>query len=257
MKNAMIWVLLPLLGLGLMACNKAEDTNLSDEARIEEIALSAERQEVTLAELPEEARTFVEENLFETFVEAAYRVRGLGYELRMGNGVVVYCNEDGRVLQYMRAVLANGPFGGENPHGPCFDRLRRFGRPIRPLALPESIRTYIASNYPDAVIRRAKLNLNSYYVLISNPRPLVLEFSIDGNYLGEVDVLANCRLACVPQQVAELPESIASYVETNFEGAEGLRACRRPNLVLVVFLHDGERVILGFDVNGNLLFQRP
>ena len=257
MKNVLMWVLFPLLGLGMLACNKSEDANVSDEARIEEIALAAEREEVMLAELPEEARTFVEENLFETFVEAAYRVRGLGFEVRMGNGVVVYCNEEGRILQYMRAVLANGPFGGESPHGPCFDRVRRFGRPIRPLALPEAIRGYIATNYPDAVIRRAKLNVNSYYVLISNPRTLVIEFSIGGDFLGEVDVLANCRLACVPQPVANLPESIAGYVQTNFGEVQGLRACRRPNLVLVVFLHNDERVILGFDANGNLLFQRP
>lgn len=257
MKKVLMWAILPLLGIGIFACDKSEDSALSDEARIEEIALSAEREEIAIAQLPEEARTFVEENLFETFVEAAYRVRGLGYELRMGNGLVVYCNEEGRVLQYMRAVLANGPFGGENPHGPCFDRVRRFGRPIRPLALPEAIRTYIATNYPDANIRRAKLNLNSYYVLISNPRPVVLEFSIGGNYLGEVDVLANCRLACVPEPVGNLPEAIAGYVQTNFGEVEGLRACRRPNLVLVVFLHDDERVILGFDANGNLLFQRP
>jgi hypothetical protein len=257
MKNLLMWVIFPLLGLSVLACDKSEDLAVSDEARIEEIALSVEREEVSLGELPAEARTFVEENLFETFVEEAYRVRGLGYELRMGNGVVVYCNEEGRILQYLRAVLANGPFGGENPHGPCFDRVRRFGRPIRPLALPEAIRSYIATNYPDASIRRAKLNLNSYYVLISNPRPVVLEFSIDGNYLGEVDVLANCRFVCVPQPVGNLPESIATYVQTNFGAVEDMRACRRPNLVLVVFLHDDERVILGFDGDGNLLFQRP
>lgn len=254
-KNLLMWMLLPLLGLGVLACNKTDETAAADEAVIEEIALSAMREEVSPAALPAEAVTFVEENLFETYVETVYRIPNLGYEIRMGNGTTVFCNERGRILEYVREHLTTGPLGPEHPHGPCFDRIRRFGRPVRPAALPQPIQDYVAANYPDNAIRRAKFNGSNYFVLVN--APVVLQFDADGNFIGEVDVLEHCRFPCRPQEVSELPEVISAYVTENFPEAENLRACRRPNLVLVAFINGEGRVVLGFDNNGNLLFQRP
>lgn len=248
-------MLLPVLALGFVACDKSDESTASDEALIEEIALSASRTEVGVGSIPADAVTYLEENLFETYVEEVYHTDNVGYEIRMGNGQTVFCNERGRVLEYIREYLGNGPLGPDHPNGPCFDRVRRFGRPVRPAALPQPILDYVAANYPDNQIRRAKFNGLSYFVLVNVP--VVLQFSADGNYVGEVDVLEHCRFPCRPQTVEELPETISSYLATNFPEAENVRACRRPNLVLVTFVVGEGRVVLGFDEEGTLLFQRP
>lgn len=254
-SNLRLLLMLPMLALFFVACEKANTDEASDEALIEEIALAVDHQAVEPSALPADARLTLEENHFETYVEEVFQVAGRGFEIRLGNGEVLFCNDRGRMLEYRREFRPNGTLG-EHPHGPCYNRLVRFGRPVRPAVLPQTIQDYVATNYPDNVIRFAKLIGPNYLVLVNVP--VVLRFDLDGNFLGEVDVLENCRFGCNPQPVDQLPAAISAYITANFPNAENIRACRRaPGRVLVTFVSGDGRVVLGFDADGNLIFQRP
>lgn len=253
-----VFALLSISTLVFQSCEKEQ--NLNDEALIEAIA-DVELTAITPSELPAEARQTVEEMFFDTYMEDIYRAKNLGYKVVLGNETCLYFRENGEMLEFRGDPAGRGPrgggFGPNGPHGPCFDRLLGFGRPVRPANLPESITSYITENYPDATIRIARTNPARTVVLISGP--VVLLFDANGNFIQEVDPLENCNpQRCNPVQGSALPEVIRQYMADNYADATFRGACVRNDRVVVFLINDDARLILVFDrATGNFLFSRP
>ncbi len=265
-------ILLPLLALTLAFFSCEKEELASDETLISEIILADNLQAVQTADLPQSGQKYIDDNYFDTYVEEAYVASNRGYKVTLGNGENLFFDLDGKVLDYDKDFVGNGPLGNVHPHGPCF-RLRRWlrghggqhdcdgdGVPDGPFAfdpdeLPETITDYVAENYPNGVIRRAAYRDDHYFVLLNGWR--VLAFDADGNFLRQVNILEHCRRICNGLTADELPEGIVSYVQENFPDATFHRACSRGEATVVVLINDDQRVILGFDADGNLVFQRP
>jgi hypothetical protein len=256
-KNPMkkLWLFLPL-ALLLVACEPTEDVTESDDQLIEALLLADEQEEATLAMLPPESLEEIETRFFDTYVETIVRVPGRGFIVELGNGETAFFTEQGRMLRFRRPFVAGGLFP-HHPHGRCYRVARRFGDPLPLDQLAASITEYIATNYPDAVIRRAKeVDNGNIFVLISGPR--VLRFDASGEFAGEVDVLAHCDRICRPLgEDTPAGAAVIDYVTTNFPDIEGRRVCRGPNRIVVMLRTDDGRIILIFDGDGNFLHQRP
>jgi hypothetical protein len=171
-------------------------------------------------------------------------------------------------------VTAFGRLGGLHPHGPCFRLLRRLrghfgnhdvdgdGRPDGPFAydvdsLSTTITDYIATNYPNAEIRRAAFRDDNFLVLISGVRVVV--FDADGNFLNERNPLEHCRNRCEEVLGAdELPERITTFLRTNFPNATFRRACQRERgIVVLLTTANDRRIVVGFSREGVHIFSRP
>ncbi|MEZ4984666.1 MAG: PepSY-like domain-containing protein [Saprospiraceae bacterium] len=270
LKNLKFFLPLFVLLMGLMSCEK--ETNTSDEALITDIATAADLQAITPDNLPEASQKYIEDNYFDTYIETAESAPSKGYRVTLGLGEILYFNTTGDVLEYGETLRPNGPFGGVHPHGPCF-RLRRFlrghgghhdcngdGEPDGPFAfsvdsLPSAITDYVAANYPDNEIVRAAFRDDRYLTLVNVP--VVLAFDADGNVLAEINPLEHCSRPCNSLTQEELPEAVAAYITANHPAATFRRACTGERGTLVMLTQDGQRIVLGFDADGNLVFQRP
>lgn len=243
-------VLLPL-GMAIISCEK--ESVLTDEALIEEIAFSANRESIAPDVLPAEITAELTEANFDTYVETAFYLRERGYEINLGNGENLFFTPEGRLLEFRGTLRPNGPFGPDGPHGPC--HRPGFGRPVRIDSLPQAITDYIAANYPDGNILRAMSRGGNYFVLVSGR--IVLSFDSEGNFLGEHSPFTHCTRACrevVAQN--ELPAAASAYITTNFPDAVFRMGCARDGRIHVLLVTADGRVLLVFDEAGNLLFQR-
>ncbi len=238
------------LSLVFVSCNKGEET-ATDDVTIQDIALSTERVSIEPSELPTTINSYIEDYFFDTYVEEAYEVQGRGYECDMGSGDILFFNREGRILEFRNH---NGPFGPNGPHGPCHRLGRGFGEPVAIDELPEAIATYVAENYPDSELLRAKVKNDEYFVAITGH--IILQFDIDGNFLEELTPLHNCFRRCNPLTVEELPAGVSDYIAENFAEAELKRVCQRRGRIVVFMIGDEGRIILIFDADGNFLFQR-
>ncbi len=247
---------LPLSAL-FYACEKEQ--NLADEDLIAALSTNT-LQNITPAQLPAKVRQTVDELFFHTYMEDIQYGRGLGYRIVMGDETCLFFRENGEMLEFRHDPGPRGGrpgFGPNGPHGPCFDRLRGFGRPVRPDSLPQAILDYISANYPDATIRMGRTNTERYFVLITGPR--VLEFDANGNFVQEVSPLENCnplRCRAIPGNV--LPEAVRLYIREHYASATFRGACVRNDRIAVFLVNDGARLILVFDrATGEFLFSRP
>jgi len=242
MKKLFFYPILAVLFLA--ACQKDND-QLSDEDLIQQLISSSEKTAVAVSDLPEAAQLFIEENHFETYIEEAYTLERRGFEIVLGDDNRVYCDQRGRILRSRR----NQQLG----HGPC-----GHGESIRPSELPASVTDYVAENYPDATIRRAKQLLNgSYFVKIDDPN-YILIFDADGNFVEATVLFYQCRPLGTPFDIATLPEEITGYITDNFPGAEIKVAFQKNNGMFIVGIVTADgRKIVGFDEAGNFLFVRP
>lgn len=250
-KQFLMAISLFSLGLALVSCNKNEGL-ITDDELIRDIVLAENRVSVQPADLPVEISEYVELNQFDTYIEEAALAPETGYELLMGTGENLYFNLEGNILEFRGP--GDGNFGPNGPHGPCFIRGRGFGRPIRIADLPAVVVDYISTNYPDDTIQRAKARNGFLFVKLNGP--VVLLFDNQGNFVEELSPIRHC-LECRPVRNVELPAPITEYISVNFPDAELKGACRRGGRIAVFLLNDGERQILVFDPDGNLLFQRP
>jgi hypothetical protein len=266
--------ILPLLTLGLFFVSCEKEQVADENTQVAEIFLAEDLETILPANLPEIAQDYLEANYFDTYVEEAARAPRHGYMAMLGNGENVFFNLDGGVIEYEGEVVANGPFGGNHPHGPCVRRVRRWlrghfgnhdingdGEPDGPFAynvddLPTTITDYVGANYPNGQIHRAAFRDDMFLILIN--RRLVLAFDADGNFLHEINPLRHCLRLCNNLTEEELSDPVATYITTNFPEAEFGRACgREGGRTLVALLLEEGRVILGFNAEGELVFQRP
>lgn len=253
-KSFLYGAILPLFLL-FTACEReaAVDNELTDEALIEAMVTDPAATEVSYSALPPSVVEVIANVHFETFVEVIERVPGRGFIIRLANGNTLYCREDGRFLEYRREFRPGGVFG-QHPHGGCFERLVRFGRTLESRELNETIRAYIATNYPQSSIRAAKAWGDSTLVFIS--RATVLLFDGSGTFLREWNPLDHCIDRCAPIR-PELETVIEDYVTANYPNAEIRRTCRRATRVFVLLSQEEGRRILIFDLQGNFVDERP
>ena len=256
MKKTFLYLLSFLfISLAITACNK-DSAELTDDLLIKELASAQNLEEVTVNDLPEAAQTFLEENQFDTYVEQALKMKEKGYRCEMGSGDVLYFNESGRNLIFGEDFEFRGPHGHFGPHGPCHHPRRGFGHPLPIEDLSTTITDYIAANYPDSEIKRARINQNDEIFVLLRPF-VVLKFDAEGNFIEEVPPFHNCHRPCHRLGMEELPAAISDYITTNFPDAEFKAACERP-VRLIVFMHtENGRLLLVFNKEtGELLFQR-
>ena len=241
MKRILFFALSAVLALAV-GCKK--DSTVTDDSLVQEIAFSPDKVVIEPNELPTTLLQYIDENHFETYVEEAYMVPGKGYEAIMGDESLVYGDRDGRVLHPKRDRFRRGPCG--------------HGEAVGVDDLPANIIDYVATNYPDAEILRAKhMESGRYIIKISEPH-YILIFSEDGAFLEATVLFYHCHPLGVPMDIANLPETITSFIEENYPGSEILVAFHKNNgvYVLGVFTAEGRKV-MAFDADGNLLFVRP
>jgi hypothetical protein len=243
MKN--VWFILMFVSVAIFQSCQKESQQATDDLLSQQIAFSETKTAVAPAELPVEARNYVDENYFETYIESAFLVKDRGFEIILGTEDVLYCDMRGRVLRPDHPPFAHGPCGR--------------GLPVGVDQLPAGITGYVADNYPDAQILRAKKMMSGmYFVKITNPE-LILIFKADGTFLEATVLFFHCRPLGLPIDIGTLPDAITDYIEANYAGAEIKVAFHKNNGMYVVgiFTADGQRKILGFDADGNLVFVRP
>ena len=130
------------------------------------------------------------------------------------------------------------------------------GEPVAIADLPMSITDYVAANYPDSDIKRAKNNADGNYI-VGLTGKIVLVFDADGNFVEELPFVGGqCGCGGEEVDVAELPTSITDYIATNYPTAEVKKAHQKGEKYVVGLIVDDERVILIFDEDGNFLAER-
>jgi putative PepSY-like beta-lactamase-inhibitor len=241
MKN-LVFLFATILTLSILSsCNKDDNNIDSTEVLIEEITASSAKQDIAPEDLPATTKSFIEEEHFETYVETVSFVEGKGYEVTLGTEDIEYFNRDGDVLRTDR-----------NPHrchrpGPCGG-----GERIRLNQLPDAITTYIADNYPDQEMKRAKIKGNFYLVGITGPTILV--FELDGTFVAEAPLFRFCNAQRI--DIANLPDSITSYVSDNCPDGVIKAAFKvRGKIVVGIQTPDGRKIYV-FNLDGEFLFER-
>lgn len=256
MKKRFLYLLSFLvIGLAITACNKGVE-EVTDDFLIKELSAAQNMEEVAVTDLPESVQTYLEENQFDTYVERALNLKNKGYRCEMGSGDVLYFNEEGRILVFGEDFEFRGPHGHFGPHGPCHHPRRGFGHRLPIEELPTAITDYIAENYPDSEIKKARITQNGNIFVALRPF-IVLKFDADGNFVEEVSPLHNCHRPCNRLEMEELPAVVSEYISTNFPDAEFKAACDRGERIAVFMRTEGGRLILVFNAEtGELLFQR-
>jgi hypothetical protein len=245
------WMIFASLALLLAACDKNETTEQSDDLLIVDIATSAERVMVEPAELPRAILAFVDDVYFDTYIEMAYRVRERGYELNMGSGENLFFDRNGTPIRFRGPD--DGRFGPDGPHGRC--NYSNFGVVIAIDRLPEPIRDYLNENYPDHEIARAKRRSGHIVVMLRGP--ILLLFDSNGNFVDELTPIHNCYQPCRNlANTGDLPIAIGNYIDANYPDAQVRQACLRNGVIVVFMIGENGRIILGFDIQGNFLFER-
>lgn len=246
MRKLLFSSFLALLFAGFTACDKDSQTP-DDEALALEITSDRTRAEISPTQLPEPARRTLNEEFFDTYPDVTYHSRSKGYECVMASGERVFFNTEGRRLQV--DMRRGGP--GNPAHGPCGHIA---GEWVHPDSLSQTIKDYVAANYPDAQILRAKKRGDKYVVLLTGH--LVLIFSADGSFEGTALMWHDCR-PCVDPGLVNLPASVTDYVANNYPGAEIKRVCRRGDRIVIGLLTATGRVLLVYDKDWNFLFSIP
>ena len=233
------------LMLGIAACKKEAVTDfqqLEDEALATAIADDRGKQEIDPSTLPAEVLNYLDENHFDTYVDAAYFAEGKGYDIQLATEEHAYFNLSRRALVH-RLNERLGPCG----------RLMG-GRPIPVDSLRPAIVQYIETHYPDAQILRAKRQGPRVIVLLSGQTLLV--FSADGVFEVDGQHWIDCR-ACSADGIDQIPATVLDQIQTRVSGAEIKRLCRRGDRIVIGLTANGQRHILVYDNNWNFLFAIP
>jgi len=265
-------MLLPLVLLvfAIMACEKEETAD--DNTLVAEIVTANSLVATTPENLPATSQKYITDNYFDTYIESVEVATDKGYRVVLGNGENLFFTIRGRDIEFEGELRLNGPFGGNHPQGPC-RRLARWmrghggqhdcdgdGVPDGPFAfdiaeLPAAITAYVAAEYPDQTIRRAAFRDDRFLLLLN--RNLVLAFDAEGNILAEVNPLEHCTRRCNSLTRDELSAEVAAHLAANFPASTFRAACGTERGTLVFLINNDRRLVLGFNLAGELVFQRP
>ena len=162
------------------ACQKEATTNVTDAATLmASIANSSDKQSVTVAQLPANVREYVALSFTPLEIEAAWRARGLGFEVELEDGQNLYFRENG-------GCMGTGRGGG----GGIFRCMR--GDTVDVSELPQAAADYVAANYAGATIQtvvyKSHGDRTGYAVELSDGN--ILLFNAAGEFVtlcGEFD----------------------------------------------------------------------
>lgn len=232
---------LSVLFLVTVLFNSCELINsLGGENLIEDI-LNAERVEVSPDDLPQNAQDVLNDNYFDTFIEEVGLADGLGYEVVLSDERSVFFDLEGEELERRRGRKGN--------KGNCTS--------IDTTELPTTITDYIATNYPDASLRRAKVDEDGNYIVGVTGHVFLL-FDSEGAFVEELE-FANRRggRRGTPVEIADLPTLITDYITNNYTDAEIRMAfTRNENFGVGIITSDEERKMLIFDSEGNFIEEK-
>ncbi|MBK9016152.1 MAG: PepSY-like domain-containing protein [Saprospiraceae bacterium] len=140
------------------------------------IANSSDKQAVTVAQLPTDVREYVALSFTPVEIEAAWRVRGMGYEVELEDGQDLYFRENGRCM-------------GAGRNGGVFRCMR--GDTVEVTELPQAATDYITATYDatiDIVVYKAHGDRTGYAVELTEST--ILLFNGVGEFVhicGEFD----------------------------------------------------------------------
>jgi hypothetical protein len=162
-----------MLAMGIMAlafaCQKDSAVTATD--LINAIANSDSKQAVSVAELPTEVQDYVALSFTPLDIEAAWHVRGKGYEVELEDGQDLYFRDGGECMGTSRG-------GG----GGVFRCMR--GDTVDVSELPQAAADYIAANYPtltiQTVVHKAHGDRTGYAVELSDGT--ILLFNSEGEF---------------------------------------------------------------------------
>lgn len=245
MNKLSLYLFAGLFALGLAACKKdaaADFQQLDDEALVSAIADDRAKQETDPSALPASMVEYLDQNHFDSYVDAAYFAGGKGYEVVLASEERVFFNLARRVLNHRL----------NDRLGPCGRLLG--GRLIPVSELRPAIVDYISANYPGATILRAKKQGDRTIVLLRGH--IILVFSAAGVLELDGQHWIDCR-PCAPADQVNIPANVTAMIENRIPGGEIKRVCRRGDRIVIGVLGDDHRHILVFDNNWNFLFHLP
>jgi hypothetical protein len=127
--------------------------------------------------------------------------------------------------------------------------------------LSQSIKDYVAQNYPDATIEAAMTDKAGFFYTIikfADGSVKILQFDANGNFVKELDRKhkgpKDPRKKLTNVDPANLLPVITTYIETTYSGAIIKRAGSTPNGDFIVVIDfNGEHKVLLFDATGNFI----
>jgi len=243
MNKLALYIFAGLLTLGVAACKKdavPDFQQRDDEALVTAIADDRSKQETDPSTLPAEILDYIAKNHFDSYIDAAYFAGDKGYEVVLATEERVFFNLNRRILAHRL----------NDRIGPCG---RLMGGRLIPLdELRPAIVDYVATNYPDAQILRAKRQGDRVLVLLT--RHIVLVFTADGVFELNDTLWFDCR----PCGVVDFGSGVLDLIKAHIPGGEIKRICPRGDRNIVGVLLNGQRHILVFDMFfDNLLYRIP
>lgn len=214
---------LMLLGLQLIFLSCEKDDTTSQSASIDAIAMSAQKQTVTPELLPADVLDFIATNYGPLKAEAAWHVRGAGYEVALESGELLYFSEDNTCLD-RRGHRGRGCLQGDT---------------LTLDALPVAVADYLAANFPDQTVNMLVSKRGGEVLAVELSGGQVLLFDAAGTFLREcvrgsgpsnpdphphdtihpTDSVPHVQRGCLygdTLTVADLPAAATDYVSANF-----------------------------------------
>ncbi len=220
-------------GLLVAACSGDDEPGDIPGADLNATAFTADSH-INSASLPQPALDYI----VATYPEALI----LKAEVEDNGNYEVLLNNDKELI-----FDAQGNFLGIDDDGDD-----KFGDEEIPVAsLPQSILSFIATNYPTASIEKAEQENNGNYELkLSNDVEII--FDAEGNFLGQAkDEFGNDDSDDEDIEIADLPDMIQSYIAEHYPGLSIVEAEHESNGTYEVTLSDGTEI--KFDDNGKYL----
>ncbi|MGB0864434.1 MAG: PepSY-like domain-containing protein [Saprospiraceae bacterium] len=212
--------------------------SIGGDSIIDDIA-NASKTTIDFEELPTNAQTELNENYFETFVEEASLAEGLGYEVLLSSGENVYFDTEGDLLKPERKR-------GKKGKGDC--------NSIDTTELLQLIKDYVATNYPDESIKRAKEDKDGNFIVGLTGHVFLL-FDSEGAFV-EIHEFAH-RKHGEKVEIEDLPTAITDYITANYEGATIKVAFSQDDEYRVgIINNENERVLVIFDSEGNFVEEK-
>lgn len=215
----------------MSSCSLVESigTSIIDEIK------SATKVEVAADELPTTTRDYLDENHFDTYIDIVNFAKDLGYQVELGTGEEVFFDADGECVKEKKGRRKG----------------KKGKRDLRTLDISElsiAITDYVANNYADATIKRAKSDEagNIYVGLDSH---IILAFDSEGNFVGEFEHHRRGRGEKI--ELSELPTLITDYIATNYTDATLKVAFQKDEGYGVgIVTAEDKRKVLIFDAEG-------
>ncbi|GEM_PF-1018702 len=255
MKNLIYGMLAMSIMALSFACQKDNSTTDATDM-MNAIANSSDKQAITVAQLPTDVQEYVALSFTPLEIEAAWRVRGMGYEVELEDGQDLYFRENGRCM-------------GAGRNGGTFRCMR--GDTVDVSELPQVSADYVAANYPNATIQtvvyKAHGNRSGYAVELSDGTILLFRGAggfvhicgeFDGNgpgghhgggpgHGGPNGPNGGCA-AGDTVAMADLPQDAVNYVTTNYPDENITVVVVKPSGKFGVELSSG--TVLLFTANG-------